>query len=100
MDQTATASAVATARAEDNPNQSPPLEDYDLYTADHALQEAVRRADAGWAEGWLAQFGARLGRAETLALGAAATATRRCCTRTIASATGATKSSSIPRTTN
>jgi len=72
MDQTAPRSVAAPARADDNPNQSPPLEGYNLYTADLALQEAVRRAGAGWSEAWLAQFGERLGRAETIALGAAA----------------------------
>ncbi len=70
MDQTTQRSTAALVEA--SPNQAPPLEDYNLYTADLALQEAVRRADAGWAEGWLAEFGARLGRPETIALGAAA----------------------------
>ena len=60
------------AQVEESPNQSPPLEDYNVYTADLALQEAVRRAGADWAEGWLAQLGAQLGRPETIALGAAA----------------------------
>lgn len=59
-------------QAEESPNQSPPLQDYNLYAADSALKEAVRREGAGWAEAWLADFGARLGRAETIALGAAA----------------------------
>ncbi|GAB4472785.1 MAG: acyl-CoA dehydrogenase family protein [Burkholderiaceae bacterium] len=72
MDQTAARIVATAAGAGDNPNQAPALEGYNLYTSDLALQEAVRRAGAGWAEAWLADFGERLGRAETIALGAAA----------------------------
>jgi len=47
-------------------NQPPPLSDYDLYTTDRALVEAVRRDGAGWAEADLAAFGQRLGSQEAL----------------------------------
>ncbi|MGH6980195.1 MAG: DNA alkylation response protein, partial [Stellaceae bacterium] len=50
-------------------NQPPPLQDYDLYRADAALQEAVRREGAGWADDDLSSFGAALGRAETIEWG-------------------------------
>jgi putative acyl-CoA dehydrogenase len=50
-------------------NQPPPLAGYNLYLTDRALVEAVAREGAGWAHGGLADLGARLGRAETLALG-------------------------------
>ncbi len=70
MDQTPWSSMAAPVEA--SPNQSPPLQDYNLYAADLALQEAVRGAGAAWAEAGLAEFGATLGRAETIALGAAA----------------------------
>ena len=42
------------------------LQDYNLYTTDIALQEAVRRAGGAAHEGELAAYGARLGSAETL----------------------------------
>lgn len=71
MDQTAAPFVTPAARG-DGANQAPPLEAYNLYTSDLALQEAVRRAGAGWAEAWLAEFGAQLGRPETIALGATA----------------------------
>lgn len=70
MDQATRRSTAA--HIEESPNQSPPLQDYNPYAADLALQEAVRREGAGWAEAWLADFGVQLGRAETIALGAAA----------------------------
>lgn len=50
-------------------NQPPPLADYNLYSSDRALRDAVAREGAGWAEARLAAHGARLGQAETLALG-------------------------------
>ncbi|HZB90957.1 MAG TPA: isovaleryl-CoA dehydrogenase [Stellaceae bacterium] len=50
-------------------NQPPPLVDYDLYATDRALQEAVRREGASWAEERLAGFGQALGRAETIEWG-------------------------------
>jgi putative acyl-CoA dehydrogenase len=48
------------------------LVDYNLYREDAALQEAVRREGAGWADETLAHFGAFVGRAEYLELGALA----------------------------
>jgi putative acyl-CoA dehydrogenase len=45
-------------------NQTPPLGDYNLFTSDTALQEAVNREGAGWAEMDLVQAGASLGSAE------------------------------------
>jgi putative acyl-CoA dehydrogenase len=55
-------------------NQPPPLQDYDLYRADTALQEAVVREGAGWAHGDLSAFGTALGRAETIEWGRLANA--------------------------
>jgi putative acyl-CoA dehydrogenase len=45
-------------------NQTPPLNDYNLFASDTALQEAVVREGAGWAETELIQAGASLGSAE------------------------------------
>ena len=45
-------------------NQTPPLEDYNLFTTDAALQESVRREGAGAAHRELADAGAALGTAE------------------------------------
>jgi putative acyl-CoA dehydrogenase len=42
-------------------NQTPPLTDYNLFTSDAALQEAVQREGAAWATADLAQAGAELG---------------------------------------
>jgi len=50
-------------------NQPPPLVDYNLFTTDRALSDAVRREGAGWAAGDLGNFGDKLGRAETIDLG-------------------------------
>jgi putative acyl-CoA dehydrogenase len=47
-------------------NQPPPLVDYNLFTGDRALQEAVQREGAAWAAERLAGFGQALGRAETI----------------------------------
>ena len=52
-------------------NQAPPLEDYNLYTSDVALVEGLRR-EGGWGEERVHEFGAVLGRPETLELGALA----------------------------
>ncbi len=48
------------------------LVDYNLYAQDAALQEAVRREGADWADAALSAFGARIGTAEYLELGAVA----------------------------
>jgi len=53
-------------------NQPPPLVDYDLFTTDPVLPSAIASEGAGWAAADLSEFGARLGQADTLALGAIA----------------------------
>jgi putative acyl-CoA dehydrogenase len=53
-------------------NQPTPLQNYDLYRADTALQEAVTREGAPWAHDDLSRFGRLLGRAETIEWGALA----------------------------
>jgi putative acyl-CoA dehydrogenase len=50
-------------------NQPGALADYNLFEADLALQEAVRREGAAWAEESLWAFGARLGKTDFLKLG-------------------------------
>lgn len=45
-------------------NQPPPLTDYNLYTSDPALREAVAREGGHWAEDELRACGARAGTAE------------------------------------
>jgi len=50
-------------------NQPTPLENYNLFEADLALQEAVRREGAAWAEESLRNFGERIGTAGYLKLG-------------------------------
>ncbi|WP_232071254.1 isovaleryl-CoA dehydrogenase [Paraburkholderia pallida] len=49
-------------------NQAPPLADYNLFTTDCALGEALARAGAGWHREALVRHGATLGAASTLAL--------------------------------
>jgi putative acyl-CoA dehydrogenase len=53
-------------------NQPPPFEGRNLYLTHRALQEAIRREGASWAEQRLTEWGAKLGRAETFALAARA----------------------------
>ncbi|MEW6642161.1 MAG: isovaleryl-CoA dehydrogenase [Pseudomonadota bacterium] len=50
-------------------NQPVALVDYNLYSADTALMEAVEREGAGWAANELTDFGARVGTADYLELG-------------------------------
>src|SRR6185436_14720630 len=50
-------------------NQPPPLEDYDVFAADRALTEALRREGAAWAEERARAFGTLAGRRETIAWG-------------------------------
>ena len=58
------------ARAPDEVlNQPPPLENYNLYEGDKPLREAVARDGGGWVEEQAREFGALLGKAETLRLG-------------------------------
>ncbi|MGH6992345.1 MAG: acyl-CoA dehydrogenase family protein, partial [Caulobacteraceae bacterium] len=55
-----------------NHNQPPPLQDYNLFSSDRALTEAVVREGAQGTTADLEAYGARLGARETLALGEAA----------------------------
>jgi putative acyl-CoA dehydrogenase len=50
-------------------NQPPPLEGYDVFTADSALVEAVEREGAGWARPELEVLGAEAGSASAQELG-------------------------------
>ncbi len=50
-------------------NQTPALEDYNLYDGDPALSEGVRREGAGWAEAELRAHGGRCGSAEVIEWG-------------------------------
>jgi len=50
-------------------NQVPPLEEYNLFDADPALGEALRREGAGWAEERVRAFGALVGSEHVLQLG-------------------------------
>jgi putative acyl-CoA dehydrogenase len=52
------------ARTHEVTNQAPPLVDYDLFTADQALCEAVQQYDADGAVAGLASLGARAGSAQ------------------------------------
>jgi len=54
------------------PNQPPPYADRNLYEDDLALQDALAREGGAWATTTVGEWGAMLGRAETLALGDAA----------------------------
>ena len=49
-------------------NQAPPLADYNLFSTDPALGEALARAGAQWHRDALARHGAKLGEAEVQAL--------------------------------
>ncbi len=53
-------------------NQPVDLADYNLYSSDKPLVEAVVREGAGWAANDMADFGARIGQADYLDLGALA----------------------------
>lgn len=50
-------------------NQPPPLQNYNLYTQDQALVEAVQREGATWAQADIAAFGALTGSREVIELG-------------------------------
>ena len=50
-------------------NQPPPLEGHNFYSTDRALGEALKREGAGWAEDRVCDYGAVLGRPETIRLG-------------------------------
>ncbi|HKX07297.1 MAG TPA: acyl-CoA dehydrogenase family protein, partial [Stellaceae bacterium] len=53
-------------------NQPPPLVDYNLFSGDRVLGEAVAREGAVWAVGELTRLGAALGQRETIEAGFAA----------------------------
>jgi putative acyl-CoA dehydrogenase len=57
-------------------NQPPPLEDYNIFTADRALVDALRREGAEWAEERVRAFGEIAGRAETIGWGVQANENR------------------------
>ncbi|QGZ62644.1 isovaleryl-CoA dehydrogenase [Paraburkholderia acidisoli] len=60
--------ALCAGTTHDVTNQAPPLENYNLFTVDVALGEALVRANAGWHRDTLVRHGAKLGEAATLAL--------------------------------
>lgn len=57
-------------------NQPQPLENYNSYLTDNALQEALSREGASWAEQELIDFGQLSGSAESIELGFAANANK------------------------
>lgn len=50
-------------------NQAPPLQDYNVFTADTALVEAARREGASWAEAELVELGELAGSPQSIAWG-------------------------------
>ena len=60
---------VVPHRTHDVTNQPPPLANYDVFSADAALCDAVRANGAGWAEKRLAEIGRHAGDEATIALG-------------------------------
>jgi putative acyl-CoA dehydrogenase len=52
-----------------NLNQAPPLADFNLFTTDRVLREAVAREGAGWACSLLAEYGRIAGSAEAIEWG-------------------------------
>src|SRR5689334_19566885 len=52
-----------------NLNQAPPLADFNMFTADRVLREAVAREGAGWACAGLAEYGRIAGSAEAIEWG-------------------------------
>ena len=62
-------SEVSESRTHEVFNQPPPLENYNLFDTDRALQEAVERDGAVWAKEALSSFGEILGRSEERRVG-------------------------------
>ena len=62
------ADAVSIMDAEAAPNQSPPLQNVNLYEHDRALREGVARYSAGWAQPELARLGAAAAAPRTIEL--------------------------------
>jgi len=58
-----TEAQLNSAKTHEVVNQSVPLEDYNVFTADRALVEAVEREGADWAFDTIAEFGAKCGSA-------------------------------------
>ena len=81
-------------------NQSPPLEDVNLFTSDRALLEAVSREGGAHAVKRLTAFGAACGSAEAFERGRLPTRTLRASSPSTARDAGSTRSSSIPPTTS
>jgi putative acyl-CoA dehydrogenase len=50
-------------------NQPPPLVDYNLFSTDRALTEAVEREGAGWARTQIEEYGRKVGTAEAIEWG-------------------------------
>ena len=73
LDQTSASNDAATDRfgavTHEVLNQPDELSDYNLFSGDSALQQAVQREGAHWAAAELERFGARAGSAEYLELG-------------------------------
>jgi putative acyl-CoA dehydrogenase len=63
---------VDTGTRGDALNQPPPLRDYNLFSSDRTLVEAVERGGAGWARESIAELGEFLGTEEALGWGFAA----------------------------
>jgi putative acyl-CoA dehydrogenase len=63
------ASEFAEHAPEEVLNQPPPLEDYNLFTLDTPLCEALQREGGGWIASTAQELGEMLGRSETLRLG-------------------------------
>lgn len=61
--------AIGQLATHDVTNQPPPLVDYNLYAQDVAMQEAVERAGAAWANKKLTDFGAVCGRGDVIEWG-------------------------------
>lgn len=77
-------------------NQPPPLIDYNLFTSDRALQEAVAREGGDWALQRLAGLAARWVAPRRSSGVSWRTATPRCCRASTATEGAATSSSSTP----
>jgi putative acyl-CoA dehydrogenase len=61
--------SAAPHRTHEVANQSPPLVDYDVYSADVVLGEAIRTNEATWAESSLRDIGRAAGSVEAIAWG-------------------------------
>ena len=80
-------------------NQAPPLEGYDVFSADQVLGEAVVREGAAWATGELETLGALAGDPATTSSADWPTSTGRSYAPSTGTGTGSTSSSTTRRTT-